>query len=73
MRYKILNKPFRNNEKIIDSYHIMKEIKPWYSKKLKWIYMKERDCLGDWTEKTFDKLKEAENYITQMIKSDNAD
>ena len=72
MRYKIINKPYRHNESVSDRFYVMKEVKRWYNKEPKWVNVTESGYSGR-SNVAFNNLTHAENYIKDMIKSDNTD
>lgn len=75
MRYKIVKEKFRNNSKVHEYYCVMKEVKKWYHRKPVWKHCRE------FTYASYDSfngeavcrstLKEAEDYIKDMMKADN--
>lgn len=72
MRYKIIKKVRRHNENVFEHYYIQKEVKPWYSKKMKWKYIWTTDYVGH-HRVHFGDLKGAEDFIKKMIEADNRD
>lgn len=75
MRYKIVKEKFRNNSKVFEYYYVMKEVKKWYHRKPVWkncrefTYASYDTCNGECVRRIT--LKEAEDYIKDMMKADN--
>jgi hypothetical protein len=77
MRYKIVKEKQRNESVIHESYYVMKEVKRWYHRKPVWRYCREftyasyDSWSGEYVRRKT--LKEAEDYIRDMMKADVTD
>ncbi len=77
MRYKIQNEPYVHNNVLYDRYYVLQETKVWWKRKPIWKYVREWTyaSMDDWKgcPVRFNTQQEAENFIIQKMKIDNAD